>query len=451
MSKWASAKLGDIVKAGGGKIHTGPFGSQLHAADYVESGIPCIMPASMKDNRLDLSKISFISEQDASRLSKYVVQNGDIVYSRRGDVTLKALIRDKEAGCFCGTGCLLLRPGNSLDSGYLTYYLSTSVIKNWIVKQAVGATMPNLNTGILESVPFCGPDKAAQEKISAVLSALDSKIELNNQINAEMEEMAKTIYDYWFVQFDFPISQEQARAMGNPALEGKPYKTSGGKMVYNPTLKREIPQGWEVKVIADWIATDKTGDWGKDVVEGNYTLEVNCIRGADINGLNGAGNVDAPRRFILFKNDHKLLSPFDFVIEISGGSPTQSTGRISPITDQTLERFSNPLICSNFCKAISLTDNSYFFNFAYLWSSLYSNGILFGWEGKTSGIKNLLFESFVSKYQVAEPPKELASRFYNFVEPLEGNKQLLLKENRELAQLRDWLLPMLMNGQVTVK
>lgn len=96
-------------------------------------------------------------------------------------------------------------------------------------------------------------------------------------------------------------------------------------MVYNDSFDREVPAEWNVNVLSDWIKTDKTGDWGKEAQEGNYTLQVDCIRGADIDGINGLGKVAAPNRFILKKNEHKLLSPFDFVIEISGGSPTQST------------------------------------------------------------------------------------------------------------------------------
>jgi len=111
MSNMINEKLGSLVASGGGKIHTGPFGSQLHASDYVVNGIPCIMPANMKENRVDLTSIAFISNIDAQRLAKYIVKEGDIVFSRRGDVTQKALIGEKETGYFCGTGCLLLRPG----------------------------------------------------------------------------------------------------------------------------------------------------------------------------------------------------------------------------------------------------------------------------------------------------------------------------------------------------
>jgi type I restriction enzyme S subunit len=120
------------------------------------------------------------------------------------------------------------------------------------------------------------------------------------------------------------------------------------------------------------------------------------------------------------------------------------------LTSEVFERFSAPLICSNFCKAISLVDNAYLYNFVYQWNAIYDSGALFGWEGKTSGIKNLLFDSFVTRFSVPLPPEELAKTFYSAIAPIQIKKQKALKENSKLEELKDWLLPMLMNGQVTV-
>ncbi|MEK7071055.1 MAG: restriction endonuclease subunit S, partial [Patescibacteria group bacterium] len=286
MSKMLDGKLGDFVAKGGGKIHTGPFGSQLHASDYVRHGIPCIMPANMKNNRIDLSDVVFIAEADAQRLSKYLVKENDILYSRRGDVTQKALIRKKEVGYFCGTGCLLLRPGENFDARFLTHYLSIPTIKGWIISQAVGATMPNLNTGILSDIPFHGPEKAEHEKIANVLSTLEDAMEINDKIGQTLEVITKTLYDYWFVQFDFPDEN------------GKPYKSSGGRMVWSEALKTEIPNGWKVQKISEIIRDEKNGDWGKEEETQKYTNKVFCIRGADINGLNGKEFCNPPQRFI---------------------------------------------------------------------------------------------------------------------------------------------------------
>jgi type I restriction enzyme S subunit len=250
--------------------------------------------------------------------------------------------------------------------------------------------------------------------------------------------MAKTLYDYWFVQFDFPDAN------------GKPYKSSGGEMVNNAILKRAIPKSWEVKNLSSFIGNDKSGDWGKENKEGNYIQKVECVRGADINGINGKGEIKAPTRYILEKNSHKILAPNDFVVEISGGSPVQSTGRIACITDDVLQRFSNPLICSNFCKAVSLNSSDEVFYFLCSWNRAYDNSILFSFEGKTSGIKNLLFDDFVTAYMVAKPTESLLKEFNEKISLFEKKRQENLKQNQELAQLRDWLLPMLMNGQVTV-
>jgi len=281
-------------------------------------------------------------------------------------------------------------------------------------------------------------DIADQQKIASVLSSLDSKIELNNSINAELEGMAKMLYDYWFVQFDFPDAN------------GKPYKASGGKMVWNEELKREIPEGWGVVKMADWIKADKSGDWGKEEPEGSFTKKVTCIRGADINGLNGLAELKPPVRYIHEKNSSKFLNSHDLIIEISGGSPIQSTGRIAFITDATIKRFENPLICSNFCKPISIKNKKLLYNFVYYWNSLYDAGIFFGYEGKTSGIKNLLFDSFVNSFYTVVPEDKIVDQFYTIMENLQEKKQTTLAENQQLSKLRDWLLPMLMNGQVTV-
>ncbi|MFM6506752.1 MAG: restriction endonuclease subunit S, partial [Dolichospermum sp.] len=251
--------------------------------------------------------------------------------------------------------------------------------------------------------------------------------------------LAKTIYDYWFVQFDFPDEN------------GKPYKSSGGKMVYNQELKREIPAGWEVKPLVEWICNDKGGDWGQDVKEGNFNTKVICIRGTDLNGLNGNGEFKAPIRYIIEKNSHKFLEPFDLIVEISGGSSSQSTGRLGYISSETLRRFNTPVICSNFCKAISLNNVKSLYYFVYLWNSIYNNKVFFNWEGKTTGIKNLLFDSFVNSYITVFPPISLIEKFFNIRQTIESQQQINILQNQQLTQLRDWLLPMLMNGQITVK
>ncbi|QWX83570.1 restriction endonuclease subunit S [Cellulophaga sp. HaHaR_3_176] len=380
--------------------------------------------------------VNFISKTlyDEYRMKYNHPKKGDILISAAGTIG-KTVIYDGKPAYFQDSNIVWIKNNEEkVLNSFLYYYYQT---QPWIATN--GSTIKRLYNDNIRNLIINYPEIPVQKQIAKVLGDLDYKIEINSKINNELEAIAKTIYNYWFVQFDFPDAN------------GKPYKASGGKIVYNVTLKKDIPEGWQYKTIADWIEKDKSGDWGKEFKQGNYTEQVSCIRGADINGLNGNGVVKAPERFILEKNTHKLLEEGDLIIEISGGSPTQSTGRMAFITQETLERFENPLICSNFCKAVTLKDETYLYNFVYQWQRLYDAGVLFGWEGKTSGIKNLLFESFVTNYKTVFPKKDIVEKFYQKIKPIHAKKQKNLRENQKLADLRDWLLPMLMNGQVTVK
>ena len=422
MSKWRQTTLGKVLISGGGKIQTGPFGSQLHASDYVADGIPCIMPANMKSNRVDLSAIAYISEKDAKRLSKHLVKAGDILYSRRGDVTQKALIREAEAGYFCGTGCLLVRPGDAIDPEFLTYHLSTPTNQDWIVKQAVGATMPNLNTAILSAVPLnLPPNKDIQRRTAAILSALDAKIDCNNRINAELEAMAKTLYDYWFVQFDFPDAN------------GKPYKSSGGKMAYNATLKREIPSGWHdsnVLAVADLLGggtptKKKPHYWGGDIPFFTPTdADGSIFKFSTTDYITSEG---------LKGSSTKLFSKHTVFITARG-----SVGR--------LVLAGVDMAMNQSCYALRAKAG-----ISHVFLFFLAKELIHHLHVKSSGS---VFDSIVSNdielTKLAIPKGEVIEMFAAVVEPAFEKIANNTRENQQLAQLRDWLLPLLMNGQVTV-
>lgn len=421
----------------------GPFGGDLKKEIFVERSENTYKVYEQgvvlnSDKRIGRY---YISEKDyLAKLYKFSVQDKDFLISCSG-VNMGAIYQLKEPfeRGVINQALLRIRLNNEIIDDNYFFYLFKKLISKRITSGSGDSTIPNFPAlEVIKNIEFELPLLVTQKKVGKILTDLDAKIDLNNKINDNLEAMAKTLYDYWFVQFDFPDAN------------GKHYKTNGGKMVWNEELKREIPLGWEVDTLSSWINNDKSGDWGKEQEEGNYNQRVYCIRGADINGLNGKGEVKSPERYILEKNLHKVLDPHDLIVEISGGSPVQSTGRLAYITEETLHRFDAPIICSNFCKAVTLKSKYYFYNFVFQWNSIYDAGVLFGYEGKTSGIKNLLFESFVSTHYTTIPPIELAEKFYDFMKPIQIKKEKNLKENQELASLRDWLLPMLMNGQVSV-
>lgn len=316
------------------------------------------------------------------------------------------------------------------------YYLYQNI--NWVA--TTGATITRLYNSNIESMVISFPkDLNVQRRIVDILKPIDDKIVLNNTISEQLESMAKTIYDYWFLQFEFPNE------------EGKPYKSSGGKMVWNEELQREIPEGWGVDSISSMIDSKKTGDWGKETKQGDYSVPVSCVRGADLDFVTGKSSTFPPTRFILEKNGRKLLEPYDIVVEISGGSPTQSTGRMAGISPYLFDRFDNGIICSNFCKAIKLKDEKDYYYFMQTWKLLYENNVMFNWEGKTSGIKNLMFDSFTNNTKIVIPNMEQISRFFELSDGIEEEIQTLLQQNQHLRSLRDFLLPLLMNGQVSIE
>lgn len=178
---WTTTTVGELAQCDQGTVQTGPFGSQLHASDYVDEGVPSVMPQDLVRGRIDESNIARISREDRNRLSRYVLRPGDVVYSRRGDLRRRALVTDGQEGWLCGTGCLMIRTGAAVVPGWLFYALGHPAIQEWIERHAVGATMPNLNTALMSACPLPFPPPGEQQAIAAVLATLDEKIESNRR------------------------------------------------------------------------------------------------------------------------------------------------------------------------------------------------------------------------------------------------------------------------------
>lgn len=193
MNGWENTTLAELCR-GEGLIQTGPFGSQLHMSDYTEHGIPVIMPTNLGDGHVDSSAIMRTSEEKARSLARHMVLPGDIVYSRRGDITKRALIREAESGWLCGTGCLLVRPSAQVHRRWLSYWLAQPRIHRWLFNHSVGATMLNLNTGILGRIPVSLPPLEEQRRIAAVLGAFDDLIETNRTIVADVAAFTSALY-----------------------------------------------------------------------------------------------------------------------------------------------------------------------------------------------------------------------------------------------------------------
>ncbi len=185
---WLRTTLGDIV--GDHKsLQTGPFGNQLKAADYVTSGIPVVMPRDLLGGTISQKKAARISVKKAQELPMHRLRDGDIILARRGEMGRCARVRPREAGWICGTGSLRIRPNGQIDGGFLTQYLRWSVTCEWLEDQAVGQTLPSLNTRILAKVPLSLPPIREQQRIAEILEATDGAIASTRQVVAQIERV----------------------------------------------------------------------------------------------------------------------------------------------------------------------------------------------------------------------------------------------------------------------
>lgn len=199
--KWEKVKLKEIALA----IQTGPFGSQLHQSDYSKNGIPVVMPKDLLNGKISEQSIARVRKIHVNRLKRHIISNGDILYSRRGDVGRCAYATEYETGWLCGTGCLRVTINTiKANSKFIFYQLQQPSIVGWVQNHAVGSTMLNLNTAILSEIPLLLPTLCIQTKIADILSAYDELIENNQKQIKLLEEAAQRLYKEWFVDLRFP-------------------------------------------------------------------------------------------------------------------------------------------------------------------------------------------------------------------------------------------------------
>jgi type I restriction enzyme S subunit len=292
-----------------------------------------------------------------------------------------------------------------------------------------GSSNPTLNRNFVHQMDAFKPTLENQIKIANLLSTLDSKIELNNRINAELEAMAKTLYDYWFVQFDFPFDFAQ----GKPDANSKPYKSSGGKMVYNSILKRKIPDGWDVTKIGKIAKTVLGGTPDTGVDEYWENADIPWLSSAEIASFPVINSEQKTTQKGIENSAATILPKGTVVISIVRYIRPSILG-IDAATNQSVvgikecsrlkSSFIYPYFCSEVPRLMGL---------------------------RTGAQQPHINKGVIEDSSIALPPDDILESYYEITIPIYEQIMNLAFQNYELIKLRDWLLPMLMNGQVTVK
>ena len=332
---------------------------------------------------------------------------GDIIMSVRapvGDLNITPV------DICLGRGVCSLRMNNG-NQEYL-YYLMKYYIPHLLNKES-GTVFGSVNRKDILGLEVNVVEYKEQQKIARFLSAIDDKIELNERINKNLDEQARLLFRYWFID--------------------APESNSWKKGTFSNIIDLMIP-----------------GDWGKDTPSGKNTEMVYCIRGADIPEVKAGNKGKMPTRYILPQNYvNKHLIDGDVVVEISGGSPTQSTGRIAAVSQSLLNRYDKGMVCTNFCKALKPRPGYSMFLY-YYWQYLYDKNVFFSYENGTTGIKNLDISGFIETEPIVLPPQNLVSKFDSFCQSLFNIIFANGRENEGLAMLRDNLLPQLMTGKLEI-
>jgi type I restriction enzyme S subunit len=433
--KWTECTVRDIASSDRNALVGGPFGSDLVSKDYVPSGVPVIRGANMGKGRWVSGDFVFVSQEKADSLSSNCSKAGDLVFTQRGTIGQVAVVpnTDAERYLISQSQMKLTVDPTKADALFLFYVFSGKEQQDYIQLNAIRTGVPHTNLSILRNTPVKLPSLAEQKAITGILSALDSKIELNHRISGELEGMAKLLYDYWFVQYDFPLSAAQAAALGKPHLTGQPYRSSGGPMVYNTQLKREIPKGWEVGSLSELCHLNHRTWPNKDHPDQVTYLDLANAKNGEILSVQNFAWDEAPSRA------RRILTPGDTIF-----------GTVRPGNRSfALVPKSEEILTGSTGFAVLTPKTAIYREFNYL--SLTSESNISRLTTVASGAAYpAVNPEVVAAQTIALPNSELIQQFHqttaSFFDLIERHRA----QNQELTTLRDWLLPMLMNGQVRV-
>jgi type I restriction enzyme S subunit len=419
--KWDFKKLSSVCD----KIGDGLHGTPTYSSDgnyYFVNG------NNLKCGRITITNETKKVGQDEFNAHKVALSESTLLLSINGTLGEMALYRGESVVLGKSAAYINCR---DVDRRFCFYYFQLKGVQQAFYNIATGSTIKNLGLDSLKNFQIPVPPRDIQKKIAGVLSALDAKIELNQRLNEELEGMAKLLYDYWFAQYDFPMSAAQAAALGKPKLHGHPYRTSGGPMTYNETLKREIPVGWEVKELSELVEVTKDTINPSDEPETSFNLF--SIPVFDQTGSHSVdtGSEIGSNKFVVTGNDLLVskLNPW--------------TSRVI-YTDADIEA-----LCSTEFVVWQTTSS---WQKAFLYMVARNPQFITYCSKSATGTSNShkrVNPNVMMSHTVPWEPSVIKA-YGDMVHPMLLARQTNQKQTQELTALRDWLLPMLMNGQVTV-
>lgn len=405
------------------EIQSGPFGTQLHKDEYVTNGILMLNAKNIGNGLVLTESVDYVSDDVCSRLAQYVLKEGDILFGRAGSIERHTYIDERHMGCFQGTNCIRIRCNNPDISRFVSYYLWLPIVKQRIENQTGGSILSYITSDLLKEIEIDLPDESTIGKVTNALLLIDKKILNNNRINDNLENQIQTIYDYWFSQFDFPDSK------------GNPYKSYKGQFKWNDTIKRDIPTNWSVGSVAKNTLT-KFIKPGVDKFEIKTYLATADVKGSaisegtviDYDNRESRANMQPTEYSVWFakmKNSikHLYLNP-----------------EMKPIIEESI-------LSTGFC-GLQCDEISFEYISSYIASPYFELHKDMLAHGATQEAVN---NDDLAGIHLLVPDEKTLKMYHSTTQPLYSQIARNICENKELTKLRDWLLPMLMNGQATIE
>lgn len=399
--------------------------------------------------------------------AKKEIQEGDILFSEIRPANKRfALVDFDPKGYVVSTKFMVIKKiFENIDDRFFYILLTNKITLHEFqrIAESRSGTFPQITFDAVAYFPVKIPPLPEQKAIAHILGSLDDKIELNRQMNETLEAMAQALFKSWFVDFDPVI--DNALAAGNAIPDEfieRAEQRKGVEKKDNSDIQSLfpdefefteemgwIPKGWSVQSFGDLLDSTIGGDWGKPEQDDKHTRESVIIRGTDIPKLKLGERSEAPKRWVEEKKlKTRILKPFDIVIEISGGSPTQSTGRSIIITEQILERLGGVAEPASFCRKFSPLNKFLGLYAGIHLQKIYDDGKMWEYQNQSTGISNFQTTSFLEREELVVPSESVLLKFYETLEPIiskmSSNQQI------ELARLRDTLLPKLMSGELRI-
>lgn len=367
---------------------------------------------------------------------------GDILFSNIRTYFRKIWFSDREGAC--SNDVLVFRANEGkIEPAFLYYTLCRRDFTDFSIITSKGSKMPRGDKVAMMEFEVGEIPLSEQREIASILGTLDDKIELNRRMSATLEDMARSLYRSWFVDFD-PVKAK---------MEGrKPdFMDDETAALFPDRFGADgLPEGWGRAPIGNLISDTIGGDWGKAEADEANDTPVFIIRGTDFSGIQAGGTANVPMRYTTRKKTSKrALQPFDIVLEVSGGSPTQPTGRSVLITNQVLQRFSEEVVPASFCRRLRPIDADFSLVACLHLQQLYLAGGTWEYQNQSTGIANFQTPRFLETEALTLPEdRRVVEAFSNMVGPL--LERASTNETMHLAALRDSLLPKLMSGEIRV-